>query len=64
MLHGCVYCPGTIRLVPFSRLKDEDFLEDFTINVLGAMRVLRVCMPSLVRAEGSSVVLIGTRWGE
>ena len=37
-LDGLVYCPGSINLKPFSRLSDEDFLNDFQLNVLGAIR--------------------------
>ena len=60
ILHGLVYCPGNIRLTPFLRLKDEDFLEDFSLNVLGAIRVIRECLPSLMDADGSSIVFIST----
>ena len=31
---GLVYFPGTINLKPFSMLKEDDFLNDFKINVL------------------------------
>jgi NAD(P)-dependent dehydrogenase (short-subunit alcohol dehydrogenase family) len=62
-LHGLVYCPGTIRLAPIQRLSEDDFLEDFNINVLGAVRVIKACMQPLGRAgrEGdASVVLFST----
>jgi NAD(P)-dependent dehydrogenase (short-subunit alcohol dehydrogenase family) len=63
VLHGLVYCPGTIRLAPIQRLSEDDFLEDFNVNVLGAVRVLKACLPSLGKAgrEGdASIVLIST----
>jgi len=62
-LHGLVYCPGTIRLAPIQRLTEEDFQEDFNINVLGAVRVIKACLPMLTKAgrkEGASVVLFST----
>jgi len=60
LLHGLVYCPGNVRLTPFRRLKDEDFVEDFNLNVLGAIRTIRFCLDPLLEAEGASIVLIST----
>jgi NAD(P)-dependent dehydrogenase (short-subunit alcohol dehydrogenase family) len=63
VLHGLVYCPGTIRLAPIQRLKEEDFLEDFNLNVLGAVRVIKACLQPLGKAgrEGdASIVLLST----
>ena len=59
-LDGLVYCPGSITLVPFNRLKEEQFLQDYQINVLGAVRVLQLCLPALMRGDGASVVLFST----
>ncbi len=60
-LQGIVYCPGTIRLRPFHRLKDEEFLEDLEINLLGAVRILRAMLPRLQRSPAlPSVVLFST----
>jgi NAD(P)-dependent dehydrogenase (short-subunit alcohol dehydrogenase family) len=59
-VHGLVYCPGTIRLAPFHRLRDTDFLEDFNINLVGAVRAIRLCLGPLGKAGGSSVVLFST----
>lgn len=60
VLHGLVYAPGTINLKPFARLTDDDFRQDFEVNVLGAVRVIRALLPALKRAEGASVVLFST----
>jgi len=38
-LQGLVYCPGTSVLKPFQRLTIDDFMEDFAINLLGAVRL-------------------------
>lgn len=59
-IDGLVYCPGTIRLKPFHRLGDREFLDDFEVNVLGAVRLLRHVLPALKRGETPSVVLFST----
>jgi NAD(P)-dependent dehydrogenase (short-subunit alcohol dehydrogenase family) len=41
VLNGIVYCPGTIRLLPFQRLTIDDFLEDLQVNFLGAVKTIR-----------------------
>lgn len=38
-LHGLVYSVGSINLKSFMRLTEEDFLNDYRINVLGAAKV-------------------------
>jgi NAD(P)-dependent dehydrogenase (short-subunit alcohol dehydrogenase family) len=60
-LQGLVYCPGTIRLKPFQRLTEEDFLTDFRINLLGAVRVIQTSLNRLKKsADGAAVVLFST----
>lgn len=59
-LSGVVYCPGSITLKPFSGLRPENFLSDFQINVMGAVRVLQAALPALKRGKPSSVVLFST----
>jgi len=56
---GLVYCPGSINLKTLSRLSLSDFEEDFKINVLGAIKVLKHYEKSLIQANGS-VVLFST----
>lgn len=60
LLHGLVYSVGSITLKPFGRLTDEDFLNDFNLNVLGAARSIRKALKSLKSASGSSVVLLSS----
>jgi NAD(P)-dependent dehydrogenase (short-subunit alcohol dehydrogenase family) len=55
-----VYCPGTINLKPFARLTEQDFMHDWQVNVLGAVRVLQQAIKSLKKAQGASVVLYST----
>jgi NAD(P)-dependent dehydrogenase (short-subunit alcohol dehydrogenase family) len=59
-LHGVYYAPGTILLKPFHGLKDTDFLRDYTIHVLGAVRTLQAVLPKLKATAGASVVLTST----
>jgi NAD(P)-dependent dehydrogenase (short-subunit alcohol dehydrogenase family) len=59
-LHGLVYCPGSITLTPVNRLTEEQIREDFNLNVLGAFRVIRFCLPRLQKAGGAGIVLIST----
>lgn len=59
-LHGLVYCPGSINLKPFHRLKEEDFLNDYKINVVGAARLLQAMMKRLKKSKDASVVLFST----
>lgn len=59
-LHGLVYSVGSINLKPFGRLTDEDFLNDFNLNVLGAARIIRKALKPLKNAAGSSIVLISS----
>ncbi|SDX42207.1 SDR family NAD(P)-dependent oxidoreductase [Hymenobacter psychrophilus] len=60
VLHGVVYCPGSIKLRPFERIPLADFQADFQLNVLGAVQVLQACMKRLKKANGASVVLFST----
>jgi NAD(P)-dependent dehydrogenase (short-subunit alcohol dehydrogenase family) len=58
-LHGLVYCPGSITLGAFSRLREEQFLADFELNLLGAVRVLQHCLRFFI-SSGASVVMFST----
>jgi len=60
ILDGLVYCPGSINLKPFTRLQAGDFLHDFELNVLGAIRLVQQCLPALRRSNSASVVLFST----
>jgi NAD(P)-dependent dehydrogenase (short-subunit alcohol dehydrogenase family) len=61
VLHGFVYCPGSIKLRPFERVPVEDFRTDFELNVLGAVQVLQATIKRLKKAEGgASIVLFST----
>jgi 3-oxoacyl-[acyl-carrier protein] reductase len=60
-IQGLVYCPGSIRLRPFHRLKTDDFLADFQINLLGAVKSIQACLPGLKKADSpASIVMFST----
>ena len=59
-IHGVVYSVGSINLKPFQRLKTDDFLNDFKLNVLGAVTLIQQCLKGLKAADGASVVLFST----
>jgi len=57
-LGGLAYCPGSIRLRPFARLTEEEFLEDYRINLLGAVAVIKGCLNSLKKADGTAAIVL------
>lgn len=59
-IHGLAYCPGSINLKPFHRFKDEDFVSDFRLQVIGATKIIKQLLPSLKKAENASIVLFST----
>ena len=59
-LSGMVYFPGTINLKPFTMLKEEDYIKDFNVNVLGAVKVLKKVINNLKQADGASVVFVSS----
>jgi NAD(P)-dependent dehydrogenase (short-subunit alcohol dehydrogenase family) len=55
-----VYCPGSVVLKPFARIKAEDFAADYQLQVIGAVKILQTCMPKMKNAGNASVVLFST----
>lgn len=58
-LNGLIYAPGSINLKPFHRLGEDDFRNDFDLNVVGAVKSIQACLPALKDGQGS-VVLFST----
>lgn len=54
------YRPGSITLKPFRSLKEETFLEDFNINVLGVVKTIKASMNKLKKSGAGSIVLFST----
>lgn len=59
-IHGLVYLPGTINLRPFNRIKSADFLKDYEINLVGAVKTIQQLLPNLKKGGQSSIVLFST----
>ncbi|MFD0762915.1 SDR family NAD(P)-dependent oxidoreductase [Lutibacter aestuarii] len=55
-----IYCPGSINLKPFERLKIEDFKNDFDINFIGAVKAIQKYIPKLKEADKASILMFST----
>lgn len=59
-LKGAIYCPGSINLRPFERLKPSDFIDDYKLQVVGAIKTLQAAIPRLNRSAHASILLFST----
>jgi len=61
-LAGLAYCVGSINLKPVGRLTDAEFLRDYELNALGAVRAVQASLPALKAHDGptASILLIST----
>lgn len=59
-LNGLIYCPGSINLKPFHRIKPEEFLEDYQLQVIGAVKSIQAALPRLKKSGKASIVLFST----
>lgn len=59
-IHGLAYCPGSINLKPFHRFTEEDFMEDFKFQVLGATKIIQLLLPRMKKSGAASIVLFST----
>lgn len=60
VLDGLVYCPGSIVLKPFHRLKSAEFLSDYQLQLEGAVKVMQGALTHLKNSNQASVVLFST----
>lgn len=60
IIDGLVYAPGSINLKPFNRLSENDFKNDFEVNVLGAVKMIQKLLPNLKKSESASIVLFSS----
>jgi NAD(P)-dependent dehydrogenase (short-subunit alcohol dehydrogenase family) len=61
VVHGLVYCPGSINLKPFQRLSVDDFIQEFQLNLLGAVKVIQGSLKRLKKSpQGASLVMFST----
>jgi 3-oxoacyl-[acyl-carrier protein] reductase len=59
-IDGLVYFPGSINLKPFRTLKQQDFENDFKLNVLGAIKSIQAYTQNLQLSKNASIVLFST----
>ena len=59
-VNGLVYFPGTINLKSFGQLTMQDFQQDFSIHVLGAIAFLKSYMNIIEKDGKSSIVFISS----
>lgn len=60
VINSMVYCPGSIKLKPFHRIKPEDFIDDYKLQVLGAIKLIQAALPRIKKAPNASIVLFST----
>ncbi len=60
VIHGLVYCPGSINLRPFRGLKPDAFESDLQINFISLVKVIQSVLPNLTAVEQSSIVLFSS----
>jgi NAD(P)-dependent dehydrogenase (short-subunit alcohol dehydrogenase family) len=57
---GLAYMPGSINLKPFNRFKPSEFLDDYRLQVLGAVKVIQAVLPKMKVAPTASMVFFST----
>jgi len=56
--NGLIYAVGSINLGSLSRLKEEDFLNDFQVNAMGAALAVQAALPLLKKSKEKPSVLL------
>lgn len=59
-LNGLIYCPGSINLRPFERIRPADFLNDYQLQVVGAIKVIQAVAPKLKISDNAAIILFST----
>ena len=59
-IDGVVYCPGSITLLPFHRIKPDAFRADFELQVMGAIKIIQAILPHLKKSLSASIVFFST----
>ena len=58
-VYGLTYCVGSINLRPLKMANDNDFIDSFKINTLGAINAIKNNLSSLTKNNGS-ILLFST----
>jgi len=59
-INGLAYCPGSINLKPFHRFTEQDFVDDFKLQVTGAIKIIQRLLPKLKSSKDASILLFST----
>jgi NAD(P)-dependent dehydrogenase (short-subunit alcohol dehydrogenase family) len=59
-IDGLAYCPGSILLRPFKRLKASDFARDYELQVIGAVKAIQDLLPRLQKSDSPSILMFST----
>lgn len=59
-ISGLIYCPGSINLRSFERIKPDIFTADYQLQVVGAVKTIQAALPRLNKSSQSSIVLFST----
>jgi NAD(P)-dependent dehydrogenase (short-subunit alcohol dehydrogenase family) len=59
-LAGLIYCPGSINLRPFERIKPIDFIEDYNLQVVGAVKTIQAAVSKLKKSRNACIILFST----
>jgi len=60
VVDGLVYCPGSINLKPFKRIKPAAFVDDFQLQVVGAIKVVQALSAKMKDSIDPSIVFFST----
>lgn len=59
-IDSLVYCPGSINLKPFTRIQASEFVADFNLQVLGAIKIIQAVLPRLKNSDQASILLFSS----
>ncbi|MBB6463565.1 SDR family NAD(P)-dependent oxidoreductase [Flammeovirga kamogawensis] len=59
-LNGVAYCPGSINLLPFSRIEVDSYTKDFELQVGGAIKVIQQTINKMKKSGNASIVMYST----
>ena len=59
-IDGLAYCPGSICLGPIRSIKTESLIDEFRLNVVGAVSAIQASLKALKSSGGGSIVLFST----
>jgi len=60
IIDGLMFCPGSINLKPFARISPNDFMADYQLQVIGAIKVIQEALPKLKAGTAASIILFST----